>query len=402
MKISRFRSALAAFVMVVGLGGCSGGDSATSSTSSTNGNSAPPAQTPPGDTTAPAAPTNVSANPVSSSQINVTWTASTSSDVMGYRISRYRNGALIDTVSVNAGSSSHAHAGLSASTTYSYRIAAFDAAANVSTQTAAVSATTLSDAPPPNGTLYFYDDFDGSFGQQTGVTWGEGVRTTVAVPSYPNGSCAITTSGNALRFAYQAAADGADSFAEQRLALTENATDIWIKFDLFIPCNYVHRSQADGGVNNKFFAIYRDPYGVPGFQVNFSLSPNVGNDRSELELHYYYNGVEQGIITTNDSDLSPPDFVLPDFIVVGQDRGRWHRIVLRVKVPTGDNTNDGVMQLWKNGTQFVNITRLNSWGGTNANYIDEAYILGWANSGFAQETVFYVDDIIISNISIAP
>ncbi len=89
------------------------------------------------DTTAPSVPTGLTATPVSSSQITLTWNVSTDNvGVAGYRV--YRNGTQIASVTTTSYSST----GLSASTTYSYTVAAYDAAGNTSAQSAAVSATT--------------------------------------------------------------------------------------------------------------------------------------------------------------------------------------------------------------------------------------------------------------------
>lgn len=74
------------------------------------------------DTTAPSVPTNLTAIPVSSSQINLSWTASTDNiGVTGYRI--YRNGTQIATSPTN----SYSNTSLSASTAYSYAVSAYDA-----------------------------------------------------------------------------------------------------------------------------------------------------------------------------------------------------------------------------------------------------------------------------------
>ena len=104
-----------------------------------NNNGGPP------DTTPPSTPTNVSATAVSSSQINVSWTASTDNvGVAGYKV--FRNGSLVKTTTAV----SYSDTGLAASTMYSYTVAAFDAAGNVSPQSTAVSATTLTpDTTPP-------------------------------------------------------------------------------------------------------------------------------------------------------------------------------------------------------------------------------------------------------------
>ena len=101
------------------------------------------------DTTAPSVPTNLQASVVSTSQINLSWTASTDNTaVTGYNI--YRNGTKIAT----ATSTSYSNTGLTASTTYSYTVSAYDAAGNTSAQTTAVSATTsttpVSDTTTPS------------------------------------------------------------------------------------------------------------------------------------------------------------------------------------------------------------------------------------------------------------
>src|SRR5213078_256904 len=102
---------------------------------------------PPPDTTPPAVPTGLTASAVSSSQINLSWTASSDNvGVSGYRV--YRNGTQIATT----GATSFANTGLSPSTTYSYTVAAYDAAGNLSAQSSSASATTPAppDTTPPS------------------------------------------------------------------------------------------------------------------------------------------------------------------------------------------------------------------------------------------------------------
>src|SRR5215471_14369070 len=92
----------------------------------------------PVDTTAPTAPAGLAASAASSSQINLSWGASTDNvGVTGYRV--YRGGALVATLGTVT---SYQNTGLSPSTTYSYTVQAFDAAGNSSAQSAAASATT--------------------------------------------------------------------------------------------------------------------------------------------------------------------------------------------------------------------------------------------------------------------
>ncbi|OGY95676.1 MAG: hypothetical protein A2611_02750 [Candidatus Komeilibacteria bacterium RIFOXYD1_FULL_37_29] len=94
------------------------------------------------DNTAPSAPTNLTANPVSASQINLSWTTSTDNvGVTGYSI--FRNNTKIANVTTNT----YHNTGLTASTTYSYTIKAYDGAGNTSANSNTATATTYT-APP--------------------------------------------------------------------------------------------------------------------------------------------------------------------------------------------------------------------------------------------------------------
>lgn len=96
-------------------------------------------QDPPLDNTPPSVPVNLTATAVSSAQINLSWVASTDNvAVAGYNI--FRAGVPIGTSAAN----SYSDTGLTASTTYSYTVSAFDAAGNVSAQSAPAAATTQS------------------------------------------------------------------------------------------------------------------------------------------------------------------------------------------------------------------------------------------------------------------
>src|SRR3989449_147519 len=136
------------------------------------------------DITPPSVPTNLSASAVSSSQITLSWTASTDNvGVAGYQI--YRGGSQIATTSLT----SYADTGLSPATTYVYQVSAYDAAGNVSALSASASAATL--PPPPAdissglGLYYRFDEGAGSLANDSsgngntgsllgGTTWTAG------------------------------------------------------------------------------------------------------------------------------------------------------------------------------------------------------------------------------------
>gem|GEM_PF-79335 len=94
-----------------------------------------------GDTTAPSVPSGLAVGTRTASSIALSWSPSTDntggSGLAGYDV--YRNGSLVGSPS----SASYVDGGLSASTTYRYRVRARDNAGNVSAQGTELSATTL-------------------------------------------------------------------------------------------------------------------------------------------------------------------------------------------------------------------------------------------------------------------
>src|SRR6267143_1311149 len=97
--------------------------------------------------TPPSIPTGLSATAISGSQINQSWSASTDPvGVTGYNV--MRNGVLIAAVSALT----YADTGLSPSTTYTYTVAAFNAAGYTSAPSTAASATTMPAAAGGNRT----------------------------------------------------------------------------------------------------------------------------------------------------------------------------------------------------------------------------------------------------------
>ncbi|WP_052675859.1 CBM96 family carbohydrate-binding protein [Paenibacillus sp. IHBB 10380] len=99
-----------------------------------------------GDKQAPTVPTNLNGSAASSSQIDLSWNASSDNvGVTSYEV--YRNGTWVKSVP----GSSTSDTGLAASTTYSYSIKAKDAAGNVSVQSSTTTVTTKADITPPVG-----------------------------------------------------------------------------------------------------------------------------------------------------------------------------------------------------------------------------------------------------------
>lgn len=138
------------------------------------------------DTTTPSVPASLTAVPVSDTQINLSWIASTDNiGVTGYQV--FRNGSTtpVATPSTN----SYSDTGLTASTLYTYTVKAVDAAGNVSGTSSPVSTTTLS-VPPPDTTppvVVITAPLQGAI-LSSGTT-----ATTLSVSTNESSTCAYAT-----------------------------------------------------------------------------------------------------------------------------------------------------------------------------------------------------------------
>jgi len=164
-------------------------------------------------TTVPSVPTGLQASGTTSNSTNLSWTASTvavNCTLTGYTV--FRNGVAIGTTS----SPNMTVTGLSPVTTYSFRVAATNAAGS-SAQSAAINVTTLNGPPPPPPSAKVFAPYIDmgltadwqltTIQQQSGIkvftlgfvvgnggctpTWG-GVGATVANDTLPNGTTIVS------------------------------------------------------------------------------------------------------------------------------------------------------------------------------------------------------------------
>ncbi len=136
------------------------------------------------DTTAPSAPSGMSATAVSASQINLTWTPSTDIvGVTGYLV--YRGGAPVATVTTGL---AYSDTGLPPNTSYTYQLAATDAAGNISALSPSAHVTTLTSPVVPTAITLSPASVAGG----TSTT----ANTVTLGAAAPSGNAVVTLSSN--------------------------------------------------------------------------------------------------------------------------------------------------------------------------------------------------------------
>ena len=175
------------------------------------------------DTTPPSTPAGLTGAAAGSTGANLSWNASTDNvRVTGYIVRR--NGAQIATPTTT----SYADTGLSAATTYSYTVAARDAAGNVSPNSTSVSVTTLP-TPPSNSVTLGWDPV--TFPNLSGyrVYYGTAPRTYLQSPGQGISAGNVTTytvTGLAGGSRYYFAVTDFDTLGNESPFSNEALTDI--------------------------------------------------------------------------------------------------------------------------------------------------------------------------------
>ncbi len=145
-----------------------------------------------GDTTPPMAPTGLTATAASSSQIGLSWTASTDNvGVTGYLVERCQGSGCTSFTQIGTSTStSYTDTGLAATTAYLYRVRATDAAGNLSSYSTSAGATTSSGGDDPGANRTIKRSRIGAAASSSQVTVSWGVSTdNVGVTAYSVERC---------------------------------------------------------------------------------------------------------------------------------------------------------------------------------------------------------------------
>jgi hypothetical protein len=219
-----------------------------------------------------------------------------------------------------------------------------------------------------------------------GVVWNNGPKN---VPISEGKNWSAHDGKFSLRFRYPAAAAGKDGMAEQRFVIGAAQSDVWIQYWVRVPPNYWHRDEKPS--NNKWLALWTNKYSTPAFTIWSLWSDGAGG--SDLTW--------SGTGARGHQDRFKA-FIKP------ADAGRWMQFVARVKLSSAQDQADGIIQAWRRWQEDPAFTLLQSrkdliiWPSAGPLGFTTGYLLGWANSGYDEETEFLIDDFELTAEPLVP
>lgn len=242
----------------------------------------------------------------------------------------------------------------------------------------------------------FRDDFESGnkATSMNGFRWTEAGRNVYITQDPVTGIATKPYQGRySMGFTHRAKPLGEDSTAEQRFDLGGSYPEIWFSYWMRVPDNYNHRSGGGAG-NTKWLALWTNNYeDRTGITTVWEYWP-AGNGSSEIA--YRWVGPEGPTAHQGNAPFINPQ----------TDRGKWMHIVHRIRLSSAPGAADGVLQMWvkKQGastyTQLHNRTNAVIRPAGGGNGFRAGYLMGWSNSGWDQETTFYLDDFKISRSSL--
>jgi len=229
-------------------------------------------------------------------------------------------------------------------------------------------------------TLIVSDDFENGFAD----FWGDLTSVSISDEMPKKGE-------SSARFRFGGAPDGEDSWSEARFDLGDQYEELSIKFDLYIPSNYEHRphNNGQGWTNNKFLRLWTDTY-ADLEKVGATMYNQFDNGNSGTGNNTYDSSIGNDYRREASWGMSSSVTTYENFITLENDRGKWMSVVIYVKA--GTDTSPTEFRFYKNGQLLVEDLFNNNWVPGTQGY-QKGYLLGWANSGFTEQTNLYMDNV---------
>jgi hypothetical protein len=247
--------------------------------------------------------------------------------------------------------------------------------------------------PPADGlVVIFQDDFESGGLSRTSADFRWGASNGES-GSKPGVTSTIARSGSkSLRFTFLGNASlSDDAWSEQRFTFTKAMTEVYLDWYQYFPDGseglgprFEYRN-ADGSDNNKFLLLWDDDYSNDRLCVGFESEWTSGSDGR--------------LVTKWEAGTSPfgnKGADIWDPAITNALRGRWVQFRMHVKVASAAN-NDGIVELWVDGVKKIENRNLPMYApGGLGNYMKNGYLMGWANTGFTNTSLTYIDDFTVS------
>jgi hypothetical protein len=242
---------------------------------------------------------------------------------------------------------------------------------------------TLSFAAP-----YFEDSFEsGDLSKATnGVRWLDGANSAVSSDRAYSGTKSLK---------YTFGAGSTDAFAERRFSLGSSRTDVYIRFYVFFPSNYAHRT-SHSPTNNKVIRLWDEEANYSTSTVKMGASFWAGNSSTLRPDAAWvnYSGVQKASCASD--GVGPSDAVPGSWELTPSQLNRWLCFEFHFKPDTG--SGNGAFEFWIDGQKQISANNLKFIGAPcSPGYFKTGYLLGAANSGFDTTTYIYIDDVVFSN-----
>lgn len=243
-------------------------------------------------------------------------------------------------------------------------------------------------------TPFFSDSFESGDLSHTegGASWGGATRTAVVTTNPYTGT-------NSLRFRFEP--DDLDSgtgeeWVEQHFLFGRSCHEVTVEYRLYVPSNFVHRYNANHN-NNKFIMLWRDLYGSLKDQWQVGFEYWRINDTASMH-RFLSSRWDEGYVSDYGSWPSPPPAQWEPFIggTGPINIGAWNKIKMYAKGASSQTAEDGIVRLTINDTLSFEYTKgrfHNKDLALTDSVLKQGYLLGWSNSGFAERTDFYIDDV---------
>lgn len=206
-----------------------------------------------------------------------------------------------------------------------------------------------------------------------------------------------------------------DAHAELGLSVGNGGqehSELWVGFWVWFSdgteglgsAKYIHRMDVNPD-NNKFMLIGKGKdKSLLVFQFDHGEAFD-GLDTSEgqsyLTVTFRHNGGGTGEWTSEFPENTPEQFVAGGAALTNDAlRGRWNHFVCHILLQSADGAADGRVRCWYNGTLYRDLQNWTTWpktGDPADNVLTGGYLMGYANSGFAEDTKVWIDDVELAD-----